>query len=70
MPYNKAELHHAAKIDQLYTKLVKQYNNGNWQKVCSLNVFLITKAERALKKGNGDLHSAILEVIAIADNYF
>ena len=55
-------------INNLYTDLVKEYNREQWFKICSLDRFLQVKAESALKKGNGNLYNAILDVIAVADN--
>lgn len=55
-------------IDNLYKKMVEEYNRNHWEKICSLGRFLKLKAEIALDNGNGYLYNDMLDVIQIAEN--
>jgi len=57
-------------IDTLYTKLVKEYNAGNWSAICGLDRFLEIKRDAAYKAGHLDLYNNIIDVIWESQNDF
>ena len=58
----------STKLDNLYTKLVKEYNRDNWAQIASLDRFLIIKRDAASKANNIGLFRDICDVIEYADN--
>lgn len=55
-------------IDNLYTKLIKEYNREQWSKIASLDRFLIIKRDAASKANNLQLFNDICDVIEVANN--
>lgn len=55
-------------LDNLYTKLVKEYNTNQWFKFTSLESFLRTKRDSAAAANNAYLYNDICSVIEFAEN--